>query len=215
MKSKLVFGVLLVFSLVFVACDMVNNNGDNGDGLVKTTVRIVPANSITRSVARSVGDSDSLELNIQWFSIHRNEVFGRGLHLIGFNIHGGPGGSVIDNSGWYDVTSARSFPIQNLDGGGKYTGMGLQIIGVKGVIAGTSINKTFDGPQIIIWSDGPYSQVNGAPSPVKTYGWNAMNIDSSDELEVIFTMDIEDILTGDNLITDWPDRITITVRKVG
>jgi hypothetical protein len=208
MKNK---WVLLVFSLIFVACDM----GNNGDGLVKTTVHIVPANSITKSVVRSVGDSDGLKLNIQWFSIHRDEVFGRGLHLIGFNIHGGPGGGVIDNSGWYDVTLARSFPIQNLDGGGRYTGMGLQIIGVKGTIGGTSINKTFGSPQIIIWSDGPYSQVNGAPSPVKTYGWNAMNIDSGDELEVIFTMDIEDILNGDDLITDWPDRITITVRKVG
>ncbi|GHV58354.1 hypothetical protein AGMMS49579_25690 [Spirochaetia bacterium] len=112
MKNKwfAIFGVLLVFGLLFSACD---TNEDDGDRNLKYSVQVNNKLSPTASVssplssynaARSIASADTVELYINNFE-YQHDASGTSIILIAHGDRTVEEGAVLDNAGWYSVNA--------------------------------------------------------------------------------------------------------------
>jgi hypothetical protein len=141
MKNKLfgVFGMLLVFGLVFVACDMDNNNGNN---FSEGKVYFQSSNSRPSLSVRSVA-GNSIEFLVSNLLLVRDDAPTNGW-LIG-NFHNSSG--QINNIGWYDIDGLKKATVSTSLNGNPHSCIRMSIKAIKlngTLIFGNESNIGFD-----------------------------------------------------------------------
>jgi hypothetical protein len=143
MKSKLswVFGMLLVFGLVFVACDL-GNNDNTENNFSEGKVYFQSSNSRHSLSVRSVA-GNSIEFLVSNLLLVRDDAPTNGWLIGKFHNHSGQ----INNIGWYDIDGLKKATVTTPLNGNPHSCIRMSIKAIKlneAFIFGNETNIGFD-----------------------------------------------------------------------